>query len=115
VVHGRLGVASSKAPDVSPRTLDWLQRGLPIGILSVALVSVPVLVLQPQGLPRLRALQRELDSVNAENAELKRDVGRLRIEVTHMRDDPAAVERIARDQLGLVRRSEVVFQFGRSN
>lgn len=82
-------------------------------MLSLALVAVPVLVLQPEGLPRLRALQKELDQVDAENAELRRDVSRLRIEVKQLRDDPAAVERIARGELGMVRRSEVVFQFGK--
>jgi cell division protein FtsB len=83
-------------------------------MLSLALVAVPVLVLQPEGLPRLRSLQRELDQVDAENADLKREIGRLRVEVHQLRDDPAAVERIARDELGMVRRSEVVFQFAPS-
>jgi len=92
---------------------DFLQRTLPVAMLSLALVSVPVLVLEPQGLPRLRALQKELDQVNAENDDLRHEVGRLRVEVRQLRDDPAAVERIARDQLGMVRRSEVVFQFGK--
>lgn len=95
------------------RPEDFLQRTLPIAMLSLALVAVPVLVLQPQGLPRLRGLQKELDAVNTENDELRRDVNRLRVEVTQLRDDPAAVERIARDELGMVRKSEVVFQFGR--
>jgi cell division protein FtsB len=95
------------------RPEDLLQRTLPIAMLALALVAVPVLVLEPEGLPRLRALQKELDDVNTENDELRRDVGRLRIEVKQLRDDPAAIERIARDELGMVRRSEVVFQFGR--
>ncbi|HEY8088774.1 MAG TPA: septum formation initiator family protein [Polyangiaceae bacterium] len=95
------------------RPEDFVQRTLPIAMLSLALVAVPVLVLQPQGLPRLRGLQKELDQVDAENDELKRDVMRLRVEVQALRDDPAAVERIARDELGMVRRSEVVFQFGK--
>ena len=95
------------------RPADFLQRTLPIGLLSLALVAVPVLILEPQGLPRLRALQRELDEVNAENADLGREVSRLRVEVRRLRDDPATVERIARDELGMVRKNEVVFQFGR--
>jgi cell division protein FtsB len=82
-------------------------------MLTLALVAVPVLVLEPAGLPRLRALQKELDAVNAENDELRRDVVHLRVEVRDLRDDPAAVERIARDQLGMVRKSELVFQFNR--
>ena len=92
---------------------DFLQKTLPIAMLSVALVSVPVLILEPEGLPRLRALNKELDQVDTENEELRRDITKLRVDVAQLRDDPAAVERIARDELGMVRKSEVVFQFGR--
>lgn len=80
-------------------------------MLTVSLIAVPVLLLQPQGMPRMRALEKELQSVEAENVELRRDVARLRGEVKDLRDNPAAVERIAREQLGLVRKNEVVFQF----
>jgi cell division protein FtsB len=80
-------------------------------VLTVSLIAVPVLVLQPQGMPRMRALDKELQTVDAENAELRRDVARLRAEVKDLRENPTAVERIAREQLGLVRKSEVVFQF----
>ena len=82
-------------------------------MLCLALVAVPVLVLEPEGLPRLRNLERELDEVTAENADSYREVERLRAEVRELRDDPAAVERIARGELGMVRKSEVVFQFGK--
>ncbi len=92
---------------------ETLLRGLPLAILTMALVSVPVLLLEPQGLPRMRALEKELAGVQAENAELRRDVGKLRADVKELRENPTAVERIAREQLGLVRKSEVVFQFDR--
>jgi cell division protein FtsB len=92
---------------------DLLERTLPIAMLSLALVAVPVLVLEPEGLPRLRGLQRELDDVTVENDDLRREVDRLRVEVRELRDDPAAIERIARGELGMVRKSEVVFQFGK--
>ncbi len=88
-----------------------VQRTLPAAMLALSLIAVPVLLLQPEGLPRLRALQHELGQVKAENADLQRDVERLRVEVRELRDDPTAVERIARDELGLVRKDEVVFQF----
>ncbi|MGA7122223.1 MAG: septum formation initiator family protein [Polyangiaceae bacterium] len=96
-----------------PFTADLLRRTLPIAILSLALVTVPVLVLAPEGLPRLRALQKELADVNVESQELRREIGRLRIEVRRLREDPAAVERIARDELGMVRKNEIVFQFAK--
>jgi cell division protein FtsB len=91
---------------------DFVERSLPLTILLVALVSVPVLVLKPEGLPRMRALEKELTDVQAENAETRREIIRLRADVEALRDDPRAVERISRDQLGLLRKSEIVFHFG---
>jgi cell division protein FtsB len=88
-----------------------LERGLPVAVLAMALVGAPVMILSPQGLPRLRGLERELSDVEEENAALRREIETLRGRVARLRDDPQAVERIARDDLGLVRQSEVVFQF----
>ena len=80
-------------------------------MLALSLIAVPLLVLEPGGLPRLQGLDRELAGVVSENDELRREIARLRVEVRDLRDDPAAVERIARGELGLVRKDEVVFQF----
>ena len=90
-----------------------VQRALPIAILALAVVGAPILIFEPEGLPRMRAMSHELDGVTAENAELRRDVTRLRAEVDKLRSDPAAVERIARGELGLVRKNEIVFQFAK--
>ena len=88
-----------------------LERFLPVGVLVVALIGAPVLIFAPQGLPRLRGLEKELADVDDENAQLRREIEALKGRVARLRDDPGAVERIARDNLGLVRQSEVVFQF----
>jgi cell division protein FtsB len=96
--------------------LRWIlfwERLLPLAILATAMVGAPVMILAPPGLPRLRALSRELGEVEQENASLRIEVQQLRGKVQHLREDPVAVERIARDELGLVRSSEVVFQFPR--
>ncbi len=95
------------------RIAQFLERTLPIAVLVVAVVGAPVMIFSPQGLPRLRELERELANVEEENAELSRQIEALRGKVARLRDDPTAVERIARDNLGLVRQSEVVFQFSR--
>jgi cell division protein FtsB len=92
---------------------ELVERTLPIAVLALALVAVPVLVLEPEGLPRVRGLQRELEGVSKENDALRTEVEHLRATVRDLRDDPTAVERIARDELGLVRKSEVVFQFAK--
>jgi cell division protein FtsB len=90
---------------------QFLERGLPILILSVAAVGAPALMLSQEGLPRLRALQAEKARVEAENAELSEKIRQLRVEVEMLKRDPRAVERIARDGLDLVRNTEEVFLF----
>jgi cell division protein FtsB len=88
-----------------------LERVLPVAVLVVAAIGAPVMIFSPQGLPRLRGLEKELTDVAEESAELRREIEALRGHVARLRDDPGAVERIARDNLGLVRQTEVVFQF----
>jgi cell division protein FtsB len=93
------------------RYAKLVERVLPVAVLVVAVVGAPVLIFSPQGLPRLRGLQKELADVNEENAEVRREIEALRGRVARLRDDRGAIERIARDNLGLVRPNEVVFQF----
>jgi cell division protein FtsB len=90
---------------------SFLERGLPAVILLVAAVGAPVMILSSEGLPRLRSLEKELAMVNHENGEQRRQIEFLRKTVSNLKDNPSAVERIARDELGLVRKNEVVFQF----
>jgi cell division protein FtsB len=102
--------AREHAPIVSrlSSTIGWL---LPFLVLVVAIVAVPMRVLDEQGLPRYRALSDELRDVSTENERLEREVQRLEREVRDLRDDPGTIERIARDELGLVKPGELVFQF----
>jgi cell division protein FtsB len=86
-------------------------RLLPIGLLALALVGAPAMIFSSEGLPRLRAVEQELGAVDQENEELRRHIEVLRARVARLRDDPAVIERLARDELGLVRQSEIVFQF----
>jgi cell division protein FtsB len=87
------------------------QRVLPLFILVLAAVSVPVMMLSPRGLPRLRALEQERSLAERELARLSQQIHELRAEVSRIKTDPAALERAARDELGLVRQTEIVFQF----
>jgi cell division protein FtsB len=89
----------------------WLERYLPGVILVVATVGAPWMIFSSEGLPRLRSLEKELGQVQHENDEQRRQIAFLRKSVQNLKDDPQSVERIARDELGLVRRNEVVFQF----
>jgi len=70
-----------------------------------------MLMLSATGLPRLQGLREEKVRADEELSRLSQQIWELRAEVARIKDDPAAVERAARDELGLVRRTEVVFQF----
>lgn len=89
----------------------FVERVLPLALLGLAAVSVPVMILSPMGLPRLNALREEKRQAEEEISRLGAEIRELRAEVQRIKKDPAAVERAARDELGLVRATEVVFQF----
>jgi len=120
VIRPTIALAVAQKLARAPRPWDWgsvrryvalAERVLPLAILVVAVVGAPLLIFAPQGLPRLRGLEKELGDVEDENADLRRDIDALHGRVARLRDDPGAVERIARNNLGLVRQTEVVFQF----
>jgi len=94
---------------------QWLtpERALPAALLLISVVAVPILVFSPAGLSRLRQLESERDRADREVAQVTRQIEQLRGEVARAKSDPAVLERIARDELGLVRQTELVFQFGR--
>ena len=108
------GVQARRAGDrrgaLWSRLLSAARDALPLLILAVAVVGVPVLVFEPQGLPRLRSLERDLDQVDAESRALEREIARLRVQNALLKDDLATIERVARQELGLVRKSEIVLQ-----
>jgi len=84
---------------------------MPLAVLAIAAISVPMMMLSATGLPRLNGLREEKVRADEELSRLSQQIWELRAEVARIKDDPAAVERAARDELGLVRRTEVVFQF----
>jgi cell division protein FtsB len=90
------------------QTASWL---LPFCLLVLAIVAVPLRILDEQGLPRYRALLHQRDEIRVENERLRREVRDLERDVHALRTRPETIERIARDELGMVREGEIVFQF----
>ncbi|MCB9595548.1 MAG: septum formation initiator family protein [Sandaracinaceae bacterium] len=84
---------------------------LPFALLVVSIVSVPLSILDEQGLPRFRALREEKSEIERVNERLRRDVETLHRTVADLRQDPDTIERIARDELGMIREDEILFQF----
>jgi cell division protein FtsB len=91
------------------RALAWL---VPFGLLVFTVAIVSLRVLSDAGLPRYRKLRAQLEHIEQDNKQLQRRITRLTAEVRDLSQDPEAVERIARDELGLLREGELLFQFG---
>jgi cell division protein FtsB/cell division protein DivIC len=64
------------------------------------------------GLVRLYRLRAEHGRINARNAEIASDNERIRAEVKLLREDRREIERIAREELGMARPGERIYQFG---
>jgi cell division protein FtsB len=88
-----------------------LRQLLPAGLLLLAAISVPTLVWSPKGLARVEALEQQRKGLQLEVQHLEREIERLRIQAESIKTSPTSVERVARDELGLVRQTELVMQF----
>lgn len=85
------------------------RRALPALFVSLGAVVVVDAVVGDKGLVAMlkarrqyRALEQALDQAKSENTRLREDARRLR-------EDPAAIEELARRELGLIRLGEKLF------
>ena len=62
-----------------------------------------------QGLLAMLRSRRQYDQLAADIAHQRTENARLREEARRLRDDPAAIEEVARRELGLIRPGERVF------
>ena len=81
-------------------------------ILASIIVVVGLLVgslFGDRGLLQLVSQRERADALAREIEQLKADNSRLAAEIGALRTDPSAIERLAREELGLVRPGETVF------
>jgi cell division protein FtsB len=64
-----------------------------------------------QGMVRVRELRAELRALERENVALREQAQRLTQVIDRLRNDPAYLERIAREERGMVRPGETVLKF----
>jgi cell division protein FtsB len=98
-----------------PWSSVWVRRLGIAALLAVALGYVPYHLYGSSGLARYVRLKSERDALHEANLKLHKQNQRLRGELEALSDDEgnlsrAAVERAARDELGLVKSGEVVYQ-----
>jgi cell division protein FtsB len=95
-------------------TKTWAGRLAAAAIVAAVLAYVPYHVYARSGLARTLVLKRELAALQAHNRELSADNERLAREAEALRADPAAIERVARNELGWVRAGEIVVDLSAS-
>jgi cell division protein FtsB len=89
-------------------TKTWGGRLAAAAVVVFVLAYVPYHVYVKSGLARTIVLRRDLAALRGHNQELAAENERLAREAEALRTDPAAIERVARDELGWVRAGEVV-------
>ncbi|NJN48210.1 MAG: cell division protein FtsB [Candidatus Competibacteraceae bacterium] len=77
--------------------------------LSVAL-NVQLWLSDTQGLPKVRLLQAALQEQQNENAQLEERNQALAAEVSNLKEGVAAIEELARTELGMIRKDETFFR-----
>lgn len=87
----------------------------PTRILGIAALLVATLAglsaADAHGLRRMRRLEADIRQREEKNRKLEVENARLGREIQALQGDPRAVERAAREELGLVKEGEVVFVF----
>ena len=92
----------SKRPTRSRRIIQWL-------LVFVAMVIVADGVVGERGLLAMMRARHEYEALAATIAHQRADNARLREEARRLLEDPAAVDEIARRELGLIKPGEKVF------
>lgn len=77
----------------------------------MVLGSVLLIIWSPNGLLHLRQLHLEHQELIQKNHTLEEENHLLYEEIGQLRSDPAAIEHLARQELGLVKDGELIFQF----
>ena len=90
---------------------SFFRTVLVVSLLLLAAVVVPFKVLDSNGIDRVERLRNELTELNAANAQLKRENETLSFEIHAFHANPDYVEKVARDELGMVGPHEIVYQF----
>ncbi len=83
-------------------------------VVGVLLVLAVMAVFGDNGVLALRQLRGEVDSLVREVRTLEAQNERLSRAISELQEDPGVIERIAREELGLVRPGERVLRFPRS-
>lgn len=91
--------------------LKWILRLTLAAALAVGLGYVPFAAFGPDGVARALRMEQDLSGLEEKNDALRKENKELQRQVEGLRKNRGALERVARDELGLVRPEDIVFLF----
>ena len=86
-------------------------RRILIPILLIVSVMVFFTVFGDKGLLQVYRLRSELREIERVNRDLQQENERLRAEINNLRTNKKYIEELARRELGMVKKGEIVYQF----
>lgn len=97
-------------PDERARTEVGLRkRAATLGSLIALIALVVGSFFGDRGIIRMVAQRERAESLKREIEQLRTENAHLAVEIAALRSDPRAIERLAREELGLARPGETVF------
>ncbi len=91
--------------------LKGYNRRILIPILLLLSVMIFFTFFGEKGLLQVYRLRSELKEIERVNMDLRRENERLRVEIDNLRTNKKYIEELARRELGLVKKGEIVYQF----
>ena len=82
-----------------------------ITVLMLVSVMIFFTFFGEKGLLQVYRLRRELKEIERVNMELRQENERMRAEIGNLRTNKKYIEELARRELGLVKKGEIVYQF----
>lgn len=79
--------------------------------LAAALGYIPYRAFGPRSVARIQDLQLDLVRLQEKNRSIHEQNVELRQQIKQLKNNNRAIERVARDELGLVRPTDIIFQF----
>lgn len=97
---------STRAPR---RAAQTIRRIAVVVVAVIAFGGVASLFFTGRATSELQQSRKRIESLNAEVTQLEKENARLRAEIDSVKKSTYAVERVAREDLGMSRRGEVIY------
>ena len=97
--------------DITPGEVAAFARKNARQLLGIALLALLVHdILGAHGFVAMRRTQKEIDQIRTQIGKLNAENKSLAGQVNSLKSDPKAIERIAREEMGLARPGEMIFK-----